>query len=221
VSAGDRQRARACQRRFREFYPGGFLDEDYVEMERRYKWEAHRRWDRALGRTQFRSLLDAGEVEEIATTAVAIESRTNQLFSFEKKAVRDAIKAPGGAEIFANGLFDWLYGAGTEQARFERWRDVVDELPRRQTRVATWPVVTIFGFIARPRTHLFLKPNVTRTAADRYGFDFPYRSRPGWETYRALLDFAKTIRTDLADWRPRDMIDIQSFIWVTGSSEYD
>jgi hypothetical protein len=200
-----------------EFYPGGFHDEDYVLMERLYKWEAHRQWNRTLGRTRLR----AGEVEEVATTAVGIESRTNLLFSFEKMAVRDAIKSVSGAEIFSNGLFDWLYGSGTEKARFERWCRVVDELPRRQTRVATWPVVTVFGFIARPRTHMPLKPNVTRAAAERYGFDFPYRSRPGWETYRALLDFAKTIRTDLADWRPRDMIDIQSFIWVTGSSEYD
>ena len=40
-------------------------------------------------------------------------------------------------------------------------------------------------------------------------------------TYRALLEFARTIQADLASWRPRDMIDIQSFIWVTGSSEYD
>ncbi|MET0802070.1 MAG: hypothetical protein ABWZ53_13000 [Actinomycetota bacterium] len=221
MSARDRQRVRACQRRFREFYPGGFYDEDYVVMERLYKREAHQRWNRALGRTQLRSLLNAGEVEEIATTAVGIESRTNLLFSFEKMAVRDAIKTESGAEVFSKGLFDWLYGGGTERAKFERWCDVVDELPRRQTRVATWPVVTVFGFIARPRTHIFLKPNVTRAAADRYGFDFPYRSRPGWDTYRALLDFAKTIRTDLADWRPRDMIDIQSFIWVTGSSEYD
>ena len=87
--------------------------------------------------------------------------------------------------------------------------------------MATWPVSTVFGFIARPRTHIFLKPNVTRAAADRYGFDLPYRSRPSWETYRGVLDFAQAIRTDLADWRPRDMIDIQSFIWITGSSEYD
>jgi len=203
------------------FYPGGFHDEDYVIMERLYKWEAHQRWKRALGRAQFRSLLDAGEVEEIATTAVSIEARTNLLFSFEKMAVRDAIKSRSGAEIFSDGLFDWLYGRGTEKVKFERWCHVVDELPRRQTRVATWPLVTVFGFIARPRTHIFLKPNVTRTAADRYGFDFPYRSRPAWDTYRALLDFADAIRTDLADWHPRDMIDIQSFIWVTGSSEYD
>jgi hypothetical protein len=35
-----------------------------------------------------------------------------------------------------------------------------------------------------------------------------------------LLNFAHTIRRDLVDLRPRDMIDIQSFIWVPGSDEY-
>jgi len=30
-----------------------------------------------------------------------------------------------------------------------------------------------------------------------------------------------TVRRDLRDLRPRDMIDIQSFLWVQGSSEYD
>ena len=85
----------------------------------------------------------------------------------------------------------------------------------------TWPLVTVFGFIAQPDTHLFLKPNVTRAAARAYGFDFRYRSRPDWETYSSLLEFAEVARRDLRDLRPRDLIDIQSFIWVQGSEEYD
>ena len=36
-----------------------------------------------------------------------------------------------------------------------------------------------------------------------------------------MLDFARRIRTDIVDLGPRDMIDIQSFMWVQGSSEYD
>ena len=39
----------------------------------------------------------------------------------------------------------------------------------------------------------------------------------GW---LGLLAFAARIRVDLRDLRPRDMIDIQSFIWVQGSDEY-
>jgi hypothetical protein len=211
----------ACRRRFLRFYPDGFRDADYVELERSYKWDAHRRWKDALGRDAMTSLLDAGRFEEIATTAVKIESRTNLLFSFEKMAVRDAIREPAGAKTFALGLHDWLHGPGPEEARFARWVDAVDALPRRQTRVLTWPVATVFGFLARPRVHVFLKPTVTRVAAEACGWDFPYRSRPQWETYRALLALARHLRTELADLGPRDMIDIQSYIWVQGSAEYD
>jgi hypothetical protein len=217
----DKRKVAAAKRRFRMFYPGGFHDEDYVVMERLYKWDAHRSWAEVLGRERFDERLRSGDYESIAATAVKIESRTNLLFSFEKMAIRDAVNSASGAKEFAAGLHDWLYGRGGERERFEHWCQTVAELPRRQTRVSTWPVVTVFGFIARPKVHIFLKPNVTRRAAERYGFDFEYQSRPQWSTYAGLLDFAKTIRRDLADWRPRDMIDIQSFIWVLGSSEYD
>ena len=38
--------------------------------------------------------------------------------------------------------------------------------------------------------------------------------------YCRLLDFAEAIRRDNRDLRPRDMIDLQSFIWAQGSDEY-
>jgi len=77
------------------------------------------------------------------------------------------------------------------------------------------------GFIAQPAKHIFLKPTVTRTSAREYGYDFQYRSRPSWETYKSLLDFAAIVRRDLRDLIPRDMIDLQSYIWVQGSDEYE
>jgi hypothetical protein len=87
--------------------------------------------------------------------------------------------------------------------------------------VLTWPVVTVFGFIARPKVHVFYKPRVTQLAAEHYGYDLAYRSQPTWATYADLLAFADVVRRDLADLKPRDMIDVQSFLWVQGSAEYD
>jgi hypothetical protein len=211
----------AAERRFRDFYPAGFRDADYVEAERRNKWHAHRRFATELGRAEYAARLAAGAHDEIARTAVRIEATTNLLFSFEKIAIRDAVREPAGAKVFAEGLFDFLYGTGPPASRFDRWRNAVADLPRTKTRVLTWPVLTTFGFLARPRVHLILKPIVTRRAAVAYGFDFRYRPDPRWRTYESLLDFARVLRHDLADWRPRDLIDIQSFIWVLGSSEYD
>lgn len=210
-----------CRQKFLRFFPGGFRDETYLAWERGYKWTAHQRWEELLNRDRFRSLLKQGLSGEIADTAVRIESRTNLLFSFEKMALRDAVKSKAGSKLFAASLFEFLHGRGSPENRFERWRDSVAQLPRKQTRVLTWPIVTVFGFIAQPDIHMFLKPNVTRIAARAYGFDFDYQSRPAWQTYESLLNFARQVRRDMAKLAPQDMIDIQSFIWVQGSSEYD
>ena len=209
-----------CRRKFLRYFPGGFRDETYLDWERGYKQEAHARWIEELGPRELRALLADGRHAEIAARAVRIESRTNLLFSFEKMALRDAVKSAAGARIFAEGLADFLHGRSALERRFERWRDAVAALPRRKTRVLTWPVLTVFGFLARPDEHVFLKPNVTRIAAREYGFDFRYRSRPEWETYASLLALAARVRRALRDLRPRDMIDVQSFLWVQGSDEY-
>ena len=218
TTTGTRVRAR---RRFLSFFPDGFRDDVYVETERMYKWAAHREWVGAFGAGQFEALVRANQFAEIARRALRIEGRTNLLFSFEKMALRDAVKSPAAARQFSVGLHDWLRGTGSESGRFERWTSAVARLPREQTRVLTWPVVTIFGFLARPRVHMYVKPTVMRTAAERYGFDLHYASKPSWETYASVLELAGIVRRDVAEMHPRDMIDIQSFLWVLGSAEYD
>jgi hypothetical protein len=213
--------ATRCRRKFLRFFPGGFQDETYLDWERNYKWEAHERWEESLSRTAFRTRLSEKRYGDIAARAVQIESRTNLLFSFEKMALRDAVKPPEGARAFAEGLYEFLFGRGSEERKFEAWCTAVSELPRKQTRVLTWPIVTVFGFLATPDRHIFLKPNVTKIAAREYGFEFEYQSRPQWKTYASLLAFANDVRDDVRDMKPRDMIDIQSFIWVQGSDEYE
>ena len=203
-------------------FPRGFGDATYLEWERDYKWEVHEQWNAALGRREFATLLRAGEFEEIAARAVRVEGRARHslLFSFEKMALRDAVRTPNGARIFAEAVFALLHGGGAMDAKFERWVAALDALPRRQTRVLTWPMATVWGFLAQPDVHIFFKPLVTRLAADRYGVPLPYRPRPNWTTYQALLELASTVKRDLADLGPRDMIDVQSFLWVQGSDEY-
>jgi hypothetical protein len=216
-------RAARCRRRFLRYFPGGFRDETYLDWERDYKWATHERWEAALNRAEFRRLLRREAFREIAARAVRVEqqSRHSMIFSFEKMALRDAVKSRHGAELFARGLYQYLHGHGSLERRFTSWVDAVAALPRKQTRVLTWPLVTVFGFIAQPEVHVFLKPTVTREAARAYGFDFAYAARPSWATYEGLLRFAALLRRDLRDLKPRDMIDLQSFIWVQGSDEYE
>src|SRR5256885_14851892 len=124
--AAARRRSRAvsgperCRRKFLRFFPGGFQDETYVDWERGYKWEAHQRWEAELGEAEYRALLRARRFGEVAARAVRIESRTNLLFSFEKMALRDAVKPEAGARAFAQGLFDLVYRADGDAAAFDR-----------------------------------------------------------------------------------------------------
>jgi hypothetical protein len=215
-------KAKKCRRKFLHYFPKGFYDQKYLDWERGYKWETHERWEQELSREEFRRLLGARKFSEVAVRAARVEQRSlySMIFSFEKMALRDAVRTEAGARAFAEGLYEFLHGTGGLKRKVERWIEVVAALPRKQTRVLTWPLVTVFGFIARPEEHIFLKPMVTRRGAEAYGFDFQYQSRPNWETYASLQEFAALLRRDLSDLRPRDMIDIQSFIWVLGSDEY-
>src|SRR3954466_3374059 len=209
-----------CRKKFLYYFPDGFKDETYIDWERAYKWNAHLEWQNLLNKQDFLQLLAEGNYLEIARRAIKLESRTNLLFSFEKMALRDAVRTAGCARIFAEGLFQHVYGTESARDRFELFKETITSLPRKQTRVLTWPLLTVFGFIAEPGEFIFLKPKVTRIAAEKYQFDFQYQSKPNWQTYQSLLQFAKQVKKDVADWKPRDLIDIQSFIWVMGSDEY-
>src|SRR3954468_1511738 len=66
-----------ARRKFLRVFPGGFRDDTYVDWERNYKWDAHRRWEEALGEAVFERLVREKRFDEIAATATRIESRTN------------------------------------------------------------------------------------------------------------------------------------------------
>ena len=215
------QRARErCRKKFLRNFRDGFYGEKYISWERDYKLNAHKEWKSLLNKKEFEDLLEQEKFSDIALRAVKIETRTNLLFSFEKMALRDAIKLENGAELFARGLYSYVYGSKSFHDRFDEFSKTLAMLPRRQTRVLTWPLQTVFGFIANPAQHIFLKPRVTQVAAEKYQFPFEYRSKVNWDTYESLLAFASLLFQDLEDLKPRDMIDIQSFIWVQGSDEY-
>lgn len=203
-----------CRRKFLAYFPGSFDDPDYLATERGPKVAAHRRWTEELGEAEHRRLLDEGRFAEVAERAAKVEGRAHLLFSFEKMALRDGVRTKTGAERFAVGLYERLYGTDGPERRFEAFTETLEALPRRQSRVLTWPVHTVWGFLADPTEHFYLKPRVVQTAAQAYGFDFPYRPRPSWETYASALAFAEQVRADMADLGPRDMIDLQSFMKI-------
>lgn len=215
--------AARARRKFEMYYPDGFQDETYLIAERAHKERAHLDWTAQLGPAQLRQLIARGEWRHIADTALRVEARANLLCSYEKMALREALRSPSAARLFACELQTLLDGRGSAVRRFGDWVQALACLPAVRGTVLRWPVATVFGFLGRPDRHLFLKPRVTRRAARAYGFDLGYQPEPSAGVYENLLTFGAILRRDL-DRRPglraRDMIDLQSFIWVQGSEEY-
>jgi hypothetical protein len=209
------------KKRFLRFFPDSFRDQRYIEWERTYKWEAHKLFQRLLNQQEFENLMRANEFSEIAARALQVESRTNFLFSFEKMALRDALKTSTGAQTFAEGLHELLYGRASRKSKFVQWIVAVSQLPRIKARVLSWPNLTFFPFIAQPAKWMILKPTAMIVAAQELQFDFDYSSKPSFRTYESLMELAELTRAGIGDLKPKDFHDIQSFLWVIGSAEYE
>ena len=70
---------------------------------------------------------------------------------------------------------------------------------------------------------MFVKPEVTKSASKVLGIDINYKPELNWLTYSQVVRLAEAIRSKLInegqdDLVPRDMVDVQSFIWVTAPS---
>lgn len=217
----DRKALEKHKKRFLKFFPEAFNDERYIDWERTYKWHAHELFMEHLSRDKFKKLMAERRYEEIGSRAMAVESKTNFIFSFEKMALRDGLRAPGGARIFADGLYSVLYGGGSAKERFITWLVALGDLPRKKSRVLSWPVATFFPFIAQPRKHIILKPTAMKVAASELKFDLEYSSKPSFNTYNNLLIFADQVKEAIADLHPADYHDVQSFLWTIGSAEYE
>lgn len=191
-------------------YPGGFAGERYFEEERGYKDKAHEACTSLLGESDITALLNAGNYAEICERARRVESTTNLLASFEKIQFNDALKNPGNQKLFAEQLADNFYGAAEEKVRFEKLAAALDQM-----QVAKWPVVTYFGYMRFPESRIFIKPEVTRNAASVCAWEISYKPELNWATYVGVRGLFEHLRSELikAGLAPRDMIDVQSFVW--------
>ena len=88
------------------------------------------------------------------------------------------------------------------------------------SRVLSWPVVSLLPFLADPTSHMFLKPQQTKRTAQAFMFELLYDSRPNWSCYQRLQQLSLKILQDIRPLGARDMIDVQSFMWVVNGAPY-
>ncbi|MDF2603050.1 hypothetical protein [Sphingomonas sp.] len=195
--------------RFLHWFAGGFHSLAYLKDERDYKLKAKAR-------------LEATTPVEAAATGsghgeavLAAYRGTNLLYPVEKTRLQKLLRgADADRFVQAAARFALSDGVGADPraalAAMERLL-----LPHDN---AKWTVATYLPFLWRPDRHIFLKPEVTRDFASRvmHPLAQDYEAGLSLPVYASLLDMAGGIRNAFADLQPRDLIDIQSVIWVVG-----
>ena len=193
--------------RFLHFFPDGFHSGGYADKERNYKICAKSKLDLHAPLTQAATGSGFGE------TVLAAFRATNLLHPVEKTRLQDVLRGPA-ADVFIRAAARFAMGE-TKPAFLEMERVL------KPHDSATWTVATYLPFLWLPETHMFLKPEVTKDFAARVGHRFAadYEPRLDIEVYECLLDLVAKTEDQLVELRPRDRIDVQSFIWVVSYYE--
>jgi hypothetical protein len=201
--------------RFLELFPEGFYGESYAKEERDYKVRAHELAQEILSEKKLDALLEQEDYSAVCSCALKVVNATNLIFPNEKMALKDGLTNPDAQKAFGIAIFDLLYGATSLRERFEKFSNVLEEID-----AAKWTTATYFPFIVHPDQYIFLKPTVTQNAAEICHREINYTPKLNWKTYDSVLKFAAYLKSETAVLKPRDMIDVQSFMWCIRPGTY-
>jgi hypothetical protein len=208
----------ALEAAFLKLYPGGFDDQRYVAQERSYRAEAAKMLQDTLSREILEGLLRAGDYETVCLLAKKLLTKTTLIFPNEKTALSDGLKqGDEQKELFARALGTLLYSEGEISARFNGFVEALDKLD-----ACKWTLATYFLSLLDPTLYILIKPTIYQRAAQAYGFEIGYATRPGWAGYQRMLGLVAYVAKQLAkreSLEPRDLIDVQGFIWCSLAHE--
>ena len=213
--AGDVHSLDQAVKKFLLCFRAGFRDPKYLAAERNYKVQARERMLEKLGRDQMKELLSSGSFDEIWRRAHRVMTTSGQLVHhIESSDLSRALDSPGRKQLFSQALAILLWSEDTLEGRFKAFAQMLLEI-----KSAKWPVMTYFLFLTFSDTQILLKPTVTQEFAEICKKKLCYEPEVNWGTYVKFLELAQYTREELSrrgqeNLIPKDMIDVQSFMWV-------
>lgn len=212
-----------CIKRFLRLFPEGFYDPAYLGAvnntgEREYKVAASEAAKLLLNKSEWQRLATENNYAEICRRMSKIDSRTNLLHSFEKIKWHGALKDAHFQKVIADAFYEDLYGLGSREVKFLTLAETLIGIDG----CAKWTIATYYGFLLHPESRIFIKPEVTKFASETCGWDLKYQSDLNWTTLHQAEKMAQYLFDQLntAGLKPRDFIDIQSFIWCIDPKSY-
>ena len=196
---------------FHNTYPGGFYDEKYIEEERKNKETISNEFINIFSADNLLEKIKEGRHKEICEISKKLISATKIIHSIEKTNFRKAISLEENQKEFVEVLYRFLYNQeALGEKDFFEFKEFFSKISCNK-----WTLLTYFMNMILPNKYPFLKPKVSKKAAEVFGFDLNYNMIPNWQTYNSFLTYTQKLMKDLEELKPRDYIDIENFIWVT------
>ena len=177
--------------------------------------EAHQFANEMLNKARFEDLIANENWEELSGDIKRIYSKVNLLASFEMIKLSDAFKQPQAQKPLCLSFYNLIHGTDSVSKRIDK-----AQFAFAPYEMDKWPIITYPLFIIFPEKFMFVKPTVTKEAAENRRFDIKYDSKVNSETYKQIMIFSQDL-FDLLSSDPRvelhpvDMIDVQGFMWCT------
>jgi 5-methylcytosine-specific restriction protein B len=203
----------------RKRYPGwsSFQDKAFNKDEVEYKRRAATTAQSSLSQAAIEELIQKSQFDEILNRTKKVGQDTNLLFL--------GVPSSGDLNIlytdnldkhsFATALLALFYGSDQTPKRLDDYLAYLasQKLPNK------WTFPTYFLFLLHPETELFIKPTLTSRFLKLVGEAEAWSSTPSGAAYSRILEVANRTKEALSQYSPRDMIDIQSLIWVSATAE--
>jgi hypothetical protein len=199
--------------KFRESYPAGFSDPNWLEDVR----------GGASGRV--RTALSAAEER---LSAKALDSlASNQSPADAWQVVRDvlaasglvpktelALKQPGGERGLMGAIRELLHGTGAHDKRFDRF---VSTFTAAFGTPPSWELATALCALVHPLDHVCVEATTFKKQVKAVPAQRAVSARPSGSGYATFLSVARLIANKLAEQGevPRDLMDVRDFIVFT------
>jgi hypothetical protein len=187
-----------------------FDNPSFISDEITYKRGAQARVRELLSKEQLDKLIAGQEFEEAkahikrACAGIFGGVQNNLLNKFDMLAITNA-----PAEPLVQALYNLLYGTGSFAARFEAWVEVLSH-----DKTTVWPTATYFLMMQDSSRYIFVKPEPYKKLLRVLHSKGVWETHPTATRYMQLLSLASALLSKLALLGAKDMMDVQSFIYV-------
>lgn len=195
-------------------YPNwdNFANLEFVKNETEPKREASVLAKKLLSRATLDDLLLVEDYSEFITRLEIVSSRTNLLS--QEVPLQDGLGLNNRLDeisgLACSAIFELLYSMQPSKERLAGFLNFVNEnnLPK------VWTFPTYFPFLLFPETEIFIEPSVMTWFVSELDDTVPFSPEPNASIYSEFQVVFSALRNELQDFGARDMIDIQSLVWV-------